>query len=283
MSTSFPGIWGSGLWNMLHTSALASGEDGINTRVHLTALREFINKLPDFLPCPGCVRHTGEYIARHPPVFDTSLAAFVYTVNLHNSVNARLGKMQFSTRDARDCVYAQQSGQATHHISDMYIQPHWTTLFHLTYTSNVSVQAWTHFMRQAILCLSFTHTGAETDVLEAHQAVLLHILDNATGTPVITLLDIRNKSAALYGHGQYTQKDVLDLFQIYTSRPVAETIANCVEKRIADHKAIQQLRTDTCSRRIDMSATVVTVLMSMVTCVLIVIMVSRRWPNRVRK
>jgi hypothetical protein len=53
------------------------------------------------LPCGSCRSDFMAYLRDHPPRLDSPEAAFAWTVELHNSLNAKLGKAAMTIEEAR--------------------------------------------------------------------------------------------------------------------------------------------------------------------------------------
>lgn len=82
-----PEIWGPNLWGTLHLLCLTG-----------TITPEFIQEYARSIPCPTCATHFQALLATYP-FPDTE--QFEWSVLLHNKVNARLGKPQFTVEEAR--------------------------------------------------------------------------------------------------------------------------------------------------------------------------------------
>jgi hypothetical protein len=88
--------WGPSGWNFLHAAAFAYPDNPTaEERAHMTA---FLSALPFVLPCRRCRAHCAEAIAADPPgdACGSMDELSRWVVDLHNSVNARTGKMMMS-------------------------------------------------------------------------------------------------------------------------------------------------------------------------------------------
>ena len=82
-----PDLWGPGLWKYLH--ALPEHSESISS------LKATLLNLD--LPCPDCRAHYQNYITDHPvDSIKTRKIGQKWIFNLHNSVNRRLGKPEYS-------------------------------------------------------------------------------------------------------------------------------------------------------------------------------------------
>lgn len=98
--------WGPLLWWILHALA---GKAGTQTNVVLLederrAWPLFFKELPAMLPCPYCRDHLLEYQKLHPFSLPQTTAQWnsyvsLYVYDMHESVNARLGKPSFPKED----------------------------------------------------------------------------------------------------------------------------------------------------------------------------------------
>lgn len=79
---------------------VAMGYDGTRPEV----FAGFYNNLVTLLPCKTCAEHYAGELVREPVEGNLKDASdlFAWTVRVHNSVNRRLGKPQWSIQKARD-------------------------------------------------------------------------------------------------------------------------------------------------------------------------------------
>ena len=85
-----PDIWGPNLWGTLHLLCLAG-----------TITPNFVQEFASVIPCPMCAGHFAEVLKENPfPESDDPLVLFRWSVHVHNTVNARLGKPIFSPEQA---------------------------------------------------------------------------------------------------------------------------------------------------------------------------------------
>jgi hypothetical protein len=105
-----PELFGPYLWGTMHFIALgapAQFDEGLKT-----VYRSFYSQIPSIIPCASCGQHLTETMNALP--IESSLtgseALFSWTVDLHNAVNARLGKDQVSVTDARKIWMGKSTG-----------------------------------------------------------------------------------------------------------------------------------------------------------------------------
>lgn len=86
--------WGPPLWQSMHFIAL-----GYN-RTHPEEYIAFYRSLAKAIPCKKCSAHYEEEL-RRDPVENNMDDLFGWTVKIHNSVNKRLGKEEWTVKRAR--------------------------------------------------------------------------------------------------------------------------------------------------------------------------------------
>jgi len=109
-------VWGQYLWRLLHT---------LTYSYHPTMPEElrgkyvrFFHVLKDFIPCPVCRNHYTDRIMKNPPEknMKTTDDFVSWLNNLHNEVNAGLGKPLISKKYA-DTMYI-RDGKLTYDFKD---------------------------------------------------------------------------------------------------------------------------------------------------------------------
>lgn len=98
---SEPEIWGPHVWAAIHLIAMGAPES-FNSSTQ-GGYRNFFGNLPYVLPCIKCQEHLLKAMEELP--LDMAFVSgrkslFKWTVDLHNAVNARLGKPLVSYEDA---------------------------------------------------------------------------------------------------------------------------------------------------------------------------------------
>lgn len=96
-----PTYWGPGVWITVHLWAL---------NLNLTDNNAFVNFMTNVintLPCHMCRGHAQSYLRDHPlrPSRTDPMWAFVWTIDMHNSVNERKGRNKWSYEEAKDFYY----------------------------------------------------------------------------------------------------------------------------------------------------------------------------------
>ena len=85
-----PEIWGPNLWGTLHLLCLTG-----------TISSNFVQEFANIIPCPACAGHFSELLKENPfPESDDPLVLFSWSVQVHNLVNARIGKPIFTQEQA---------------------------------------------------------------------------------------------------------------------------------------------------------------------------------------
>jgi hypothetical protein len=94
-----PSVWGPLFWHTIHIVAL--GYPQAPTYAQKRAAKEFYESLGVLIPCPVCREHYQQHLQKVPitPHLDRRDDLFKWTVNLHNEVNALLGKSRMLESD----------------------------------------------------------------------------------------------------------------------------------------------------------------------------------------
>lgn len=95
-----PTVWGPIFWMTIHITAL--GYSQTPTYAEKRAAKEFFEGLQFLLPCSICREHYAEHIKAKPisPFLDSRADLFKWTVELHNTVNEKLGKPKLTEAEA---------------------------------------------------------------------------------------------------------------------------------------------------------------------------------------
>lgn len=85
-----PKVWGSHAWSLLHCIVMTYPLRP--TPQKQKEMKEFIYSFGKVLPCKLCRKNFHHYIQKNPVVVDTRAKLRDWVIDLHNSVNQRLGK-----------------------------------------------------------------------------------------------------------------------------------------------------------------------------------------------
>ena len=86
-------VWGPSAWRFLHAVSFAYPETPTSEQQD-AALQLFLS-LRHMIPCGDCCGHYCSEIQRSPPRVESREALSRWLVDIHNRVNARLGKPQY--------------------------------------------------------------------------------------------------------------------------------------------------------------------------------------------
>lgn len=91
-----PSAWGPFFWHTMHIVAL--GYPLKPTYGDKRSAKEFYESLAFLIPCPICRDHYTEFLKEMPisPFLDKRDDLFKWTVAVHNKVNQKLGKPQYT-------------------------------------------------------------------------------------------------------------------------------------------------------------------------------------------
>lgn len=85
--------WGPSKWKELHLRTKQPGFD-------LAFENNWLSVFSSTIPCGECRRHWKEALDKHPPVLTSSEDYFRWTIEIHNVLNASLGKPEMSLSEA---------------------------------------------------------------------------------------------------------------------------------------------------------------------------------------
>ena len=101
---SDPNVWGPHVWAAVHLIALGAPTSFDSSTQ--AGYRNFFANLPYVLPCKSCQEHLLDIMTQKGAMsLDNAFVSgrdslFLWTVNIHNSVNRRLGKPTMTVEDA---------------------------------------------------------------------------------------------------------------------------------------------------------------------------------------
>lgn len=87
MSRKELGLYG---WSLLHS--MAAYFPSTPTSAHITHAKSFLLFFAELYPCRQCGKHLDIMLQESPPDFSSRDQFVIYLCNLHNQVNAKLGK-----------------------------------------------------------------------------------------------------------------------------------------------------------------------------------------------
>ena len=89
-----PNLWGYHQWMILHLMAFNFPDNP--TDEDKLAIEGYVGGMARLLPCPGCSWHCQAYVQDHPINAESKKDLFAYFVEMHNDVNRRLGKREYT-------------------------------------------------------------------------------------------------------------------------------------------------------------------------------------------
>lgn len=92
-----PKVWGSHGWLFLHTITLNYPDEP--TRFDKQNYKNFFENLSNVLPCDICSNHYKQNIRKYPIQLDSKESLTKWLHNIHNLVNIKNGKDEFSYDD----------------------------------------------------------------------------------------------------------------------------------------------------------------------------------------
>ena len=89
-----PDVWGPILWHFLHSYSLNYPvRPNESDKARAVA---YYQSIPSYISCPTCAAHFAQLLAENPPVTDSRASLAEWMFDIHNLVNARIGKPQFT-------------------------------------------------------------------------------------------------------------------------------------------------------------------------------------------
>ena len=97
--------WGRPIWHKLHTLAIHYSD--APTMNDMVQMHRTIYDIVETLPCPTCVQHASQYLARNSMALHNSKKLQAWVHKFHNYVNAMTGKV-IVTEKEYDRIYASE-------------------------------------------------------------------------------------------------------------------------------------------------------------------------------
>lgn len=136
--------WGPSAWKFLHTVTFAYPPSP--SLEQQRAADSLFSSLGALLPCDTCQNHYQQEFALHPPDSRSGATLSAWLVDLHNRVNARLGKPSMSYAQAAKLYTTQCTADCGRGLR-AHTSPQTTTLFILLAIAAVIAMAITFSRR----------------------------------------------------------------------------------------------------------------------------------------
>jgi hypothetical protein len=148
----WPPAWGYIFWNYIHASA--KSYEGIDIPPETSKqIKIFLEKTCRLLPCPACSLHCVKHVSQHQPFFETGENFWKYTVDFHNTVNKRTGKIEFSYEEAdmQANLRLKPYDLSTKDMPRAFLQEYWNVLLHTTFTVSQTPDSFTQVEKDTLL------------------------------------------------------------------------------------------------------------------------------------
>ena len=89
-----PDQWGPILWHFMHSYSLTYPVQP--TESDKSRAIAYFESIPSYISCQTCAEHFSQLLEANPPITDSRATLSEWVYDVHNLVNARLGKPQFS-------------------------------------------------------------------------------------------------------------------------------------------------------------------------------------------
>jgi len=100
MGRELKGNWGPIFWKFLHEISFQYPNSA--TEKEKKTHEYFLKNLSDFIPCQSCKNDYEKYIIQNPPNLKSKTNLIKWTVDLHNHVNKKLGKREYSYEEVEE-------------------------------------------------------------------------------------------------------------------------------------------------------------------------------------
>ena len=97
--SSVPGSWGPSAWVFLHRMSFAYPAEPNDEEI--VAAHQFFMSLQWLLPCAACAMHYAQILSHLPPDVRSRDSLSRWLVEVHNEVNASMGKPRMTYEAAR--------------------------------------------------------------------------------------------------------------------------------------------------------------------------------------
>jgi hypothetical protein len=96
--------WGKHLWGYIHTICIIDNDDPNTTRQQTDHVIKCLRGLSDSIICSKCAEHFKISLENFMTSTDIcrNMALFEWSVNIHNEINRKLGKPEWSYEAALD-------------------------------------------------------------------------------------------------------------------------------------------------------------------------------------
>lgn len=86
--------YGPILWHFMHSYSL--NYPVIPSESDKARALAYYQSIPSYISCSNCASHFAQLLAENPPVTDSRASLAEWMFDIHNLVNARIGKPQFT-------------------------------------------------------------------------------------------------------------------------------------------------------------------------------------------
>lgn len=224
---------------------------------------QFMLRLCKFLMCPSCGFHCRQYTATNKPEFVSGQQFWEYTVDFHNAVNERTGKIQVSYEEAETYLneMLQQHGYDIDTLQDAFLQDWWTVLLLTSMTYYVppnspteeQKQIFTDFIRDFCYITPFGHkTIVDEESKTGEQRLCRDIMVEFLDTPLWDVSDreksfdsitaLHNRVCSGFGVFKKTREEMKAAFGQRFERKNTTDLTRAVQMREEDHKKMGALQ-----------------------------------------
>jgi len=254
----YPPSWGNLFWSWQHAGSKACAKfysEALPPEIAERILT-FMVRLCKYLPCPGCRFHCTNHMSMVPPRFATGEEFWRYTVDFHNAVNVRTGKIEVSYEESEMYLAEQlaEFGWTVDKVEDAFFQDWWTALLLTTFPYSESPDkptedekaVYREFLKDACYIMPFGYKTLGDGRL--CRDVMLDFCDSKDMNlderemAFASLTGLHNTVCMHFGVFTKTEKEMKAVFgEKFAQKNVSELV-RAVQIREEDHKKMSALQ-----------------------------------------
>lgn len=94
--------WGSGLWRFIHTITIVDSDNSDFVLTNNKHVMNILYNITNIFPCSMCMTLYGEFLEKLKKLdAGKQMVLFYWSVDLHNAVNKKLNKPEWSYEESR--------------------------------------------------------------------------------------------------------------------------------------------------------------------------------------
>lgn len=242
----WPPLWGYWFWSLKHCGTLYLQQKYPHTLPdeYKTALNGYFTHMCTYLPCPGCVGHCMRNFSVNLPNYQSGTEVYTKTIDFHNAVNKRTGKLELSYDEVLADLNRQLEplGYSTDRIHETFLLDWWLALFVTTYTFSTELRKgndaseaeqtrYRQWLKHACYMMPF-HARETEDTQETCLTILHRTVDQAE---FVTRDQAQAGILAMYNsvcsYFQQLPKTIAEFTELFTSNSKGQNYVNLVRSQ----------------------------------------------------